>query len=220
MDYLADIRGAFESKGYKPLPNVVVASRGDVWYRHAASTAMVEHILYLSHKPAAKAYSVHVGVFNLDTRVAVAQKLPVLSRFIEPSYLASPFLMERPCWHIFDAGRALKWESVFIIPSPKEPESWPHLFVSLFTDFIERFFFSIRDCNGILELLLRNDPPFEWFLTNPVLRIAEIAALGKIAGVEPSALIGRVDVLSEIISRRLPDVNYRDTINKVFDQLY
>jgi hypothetical protein len=220
MDYLADIRSAFESNGYRPISNVLVASRGDVWYRHTASTATVEHILYLSHKPAAKAYSVHIGACNLDARAAVAQKLPTLNRFIEPSYLASPLLMERPCWHIFDAGRALKWDSVFIIPSPKQPASWPHLFKSLFADFIERYFFSIRDCNGILELLLRNDPPFEWFLTNPVLRIAEIAALGKIARAEPTTLISRIDVLSEIIERRLPDVNYRDTINTVFDQLY
>ncbi len=220
MDYLTDIRCAFESKGYEPLPNVAIASRGDAWYRYTGSTALVEHILYLSHKPAANAYSVHVGAVNLDARMAVAQKLPVLCRFIEPGYLASPFLMERPCWHLFDAGRALKWESVYIIPPPKQPESWPNLFASLFSDFIERLFFSIYNCNGILELLLRNDPPFEWFLTNPVLRIAEIAALGKIAGVAPTTLIGRVDPLREVISRRLPDGNYRATIDTVFDQLY
>jgi hypothetical protein len=192
-----------------------------MWYRHAPSTSTVEHIIYLCHKPSAKAYSIHVGAFNLDARVAVEQKLPLLSRFIEPNYLASPFLMERPCWQLFDAGRALKWESVFVIPPPKNPVSWPRLFESLFADFIERFFFPIRDCKDMQELLLRNDCPFEWFMTNPVLRIAEIAALGKIAGVDPAILVGRVDAFSEIISRRLPaGVNYRDTVNVVFDQMY
>lgn len=220
MNYLAEIRCALESRGYRPLLNEVVASRGDLWYRHVASTAAVEHILYLSYKPAAKAYSVEVGVFNVGARDAVAQKLPALSRFIEPGYLASPILMERPCWHMFDAGRALAWESVFIIPTPRKREHWPQLFQSLFSDFIEQFFFSIRDGSGILELLLRNDPPFEWFMTNPVLRIAEIAALGKIEGIEPAVLISRLDALHEVISRRIPSGDCRTAIAAIFDQLY
>jgi hypothetical protein len=219
MDYLASIRNAFEAKGYERF-EFVAPIPGDIWFKHVLSNSVVEHVLCLSYKPTAKAYSVHVGAFNADARNAVVQKLPQLERFIEPDYLASPFLMERPCWQIFDAGRALRWESIFVIPSPRNPDSWPHQFNLLFTDFIEKFFFCIRDCKGIIELLLRNDAPFEWFMSNPVLRISEIAALGKIAGEEPDFLMGRINVFKEIILRRLPLGNYKDTIDGIFQELY
>jgi hypothetical protein len=220
MTYLSEIRNALEVKGYRPIPNKVTSSRGELWYRHIVSTAAVEHLLYLDYKPAAKAYSVHVGALNLGARIAVAQKLPVLGRFVEPDYLASPILMQRPCWHMFDAGRALNWESVYIIPTPRKEERWPQLFDSLFVDFIDRVFLPIRDCRGIIELLLRNDCPFEWFMSSPALRIAEIAALGKIEGIEPTVLIGRLNLLSEVISRRIPGGDSRDAINAIFEEMY
>lgn len=220
MNILSDIRAAFESRGYERLADAVVASRGDIWYRHESSTAAVEHILYLSYKPSAKAYSVHVGVFNPDVRRAIEGHLVELSRFMEPSYLESPILMKRPCWQMFDAGRALKWDSVFIIPSPRDQNSWTRLFESLFSDFVEPFFFSISDANGIMELLLRNDPPFEWFLTSPVLRIAEIAALGKIPKADQEVLRKKIDAFSDAISRRIPGANYNEAVNVIFEHLY
>jgi hypothetical protein len=56
-------------------------------------------------------------------------------------------------------------------------------------------------------------------MTNPALRIGEIAALGKIEGVEPRALINRVNVLSDVIARRLPGGDYRKAIDTIFEQL-
>lgn len=220
-NYPADIRRAFEMRGYQEIANAIVASAGDVWYRHKASTAQVEHVAYLSYKPTAKAYSVHVGASNADARKAVEEALPRLSQFIEPGYLASPFFMKRPSWQIFDAGRALKWESVFIIPNPRDRDSWPALFDSLFSNFLMPNFFSIHDARGIHELLLRNDAPFEWFMTNPVLRIAEIAALGKIARVDRQELINAIDDYSEMIVRRLHgSTRPSDVINYIFNLLY
>jgi hypothetical protein len=220
MDYLSKIREALETKGYVPFPGAAIAARGDIWFRHESSTPTVNHVLYLSYKPAARAYGVHVGVFDINARAEVEDRLPGLSGFIEPNYLSSPILMNRPCWHIFDAGRALKWGSLFIIPIPRDPGSWQNLLDSLFSDFLAPVFFSIRDAAGILGLLMRNDPPFEWFLTNPVLRIAEIAALGKVAGVDPKVLRAEVDAYAEISARRIPDGQYSQVVSLIFEQFF
>lgn len=220
MHYLSKIQEALEVKGYVPIPGGVIAARGDIWFRHESSTRSLNHMLYLSYKPAARAYGVHVGIFDIDVRAQVVDRLAIFSRFMEPNYLSSPILMSRPCWHLFDAGRALKWGSLFILPIPRDPESWRILLDVLFTDFLAPVFFSIRDAAGIMGLLMRNDKPFEWFLTNPVLRIAEIAALGKCAGADPEVLRAGIDAYAEISARRIPGGQYNQAVSLIFEQFF
>lgn len=200
MSDLKDIRMAFEEYGYEQLKDVVVASRGDIWYRHSSSTEQIEHFAYLNYKPKAKAYSVDVGVQSPRAHQSVAKKLPSISHLIDPGYLAVPFLIDRPCWHMFDAGRFLKWKSIYVIPDPKQRGSWPDLFESLVRDFIEPIFFSINDPAGVRDLLLRNDAPFEWFAKNPVLRMAEIITTSRESGLAPESISETLRILCESIA--------------------
>lgn len=220
MDYLTKIREELFARGYTSISAAVVAAHGDLWLCHQSSTTSVNHVLYLSYKPNAQAYGVHAGIFDPRVHAEIGARLDRLSPFIEHNYLESPFLIDRPCWNLFDAGRALKWGALYVIPTPRDPISWPGQLDSLFSDFLEPTFLSIADANGIMELLLRNDPPFEWFLTNPVLRIAELVGLGRVAGADAELLRSRIDAYAKISARRIPEGQYNRAVDLIFERLF
>jgi hypothetical protein len=215
MSDLEDIAMAFESYGYERQNGLIVASRGDMWYRHKSSTETIEHFAYLSYKPRVKAFDVTIGVVNSKAHQSVKAALPIVGRLIDPGYLATPFLIERPCWHMFNAGRGLNWDSVYVMPNPKDRSGWPILFESLCQDFIEPFFLSIDDLAGIQNLLFRNDPPFEWFGSNPVLRFGEIIALAKEQGWNRKYLADRLRELRSIVTGD----EYSGTADRLIDEL-
>jgi len=208
------------ARGYAPISGAPVAASGDVWLRHKSSTTGVNHVLYLSYKPNARAYGIHAGVFDPFVHAEIRSRLDLFAPYIEQNYLTSPFLINRPCWNLFDAGRALKWGTLYVIPTPRDPLTWTTQLDSLFSDFLEPTILSISDATGIMELLLRNSPPFEWFLTNPVFRIAEIAGLAKIAGANANLLRSRIDAFAETSARRIPAGQYSRAVDLIFEQLF
>lgn len=221
MNVLKDIRQAFEQRGYREMPDVDTMKRGSIWYRHESSTFDIEHVIYLSYKPNAKAYSVHVGVFNPAVRERIIAALPWMSSFVEPIYLADSFFVGRPCWHMFDAGRALNWKSIYVIPDPQDRASWGQLFESLFADFIELNFFNIRDSGGILELLFRNYAPYEWSLTNSIFRTSEIISLGRVCKIDRSILFDRFNNLEMAVSRNIyGGRSYEEVLTELFERFY
>ncbi len=176
------IREEIESRGYKKLADVPIATRGDVWYCHERSTEDATHVLELTYKPKLKAYGVHVGVFNLKARALIEQWMPSLQKFLDPIVLERPYIIGRPCWNCFDAGRGLKWSGTYNLPDPNDRDGWLARVDHLFADFIEPIFFPIRDAQGVQNLLFKTEAPFEWFAADGVLRVSEIVALAWVAG--------------------------------------
>ena len=221
MNVLKDVRQAFERRGYQKMSEVESIGKGDIWYRHVSSTTSVVHVAYLSYKPSSKSYSVHIGAFNPAARDSVIGAMPSLSSFIAPIWLDDKFFLRRPCWHMFDAGRALGWDSIYVIPNPNDREGWSVLFESLFENFIEPIFFEIHNALGVQTLLLRDDPPFEWKYTSSIVRAAEVISLGRESGIDRSTLLERLDPCRSVISRNIyGEKRYEDMVEVLFDQLY
>jgi hypothetical protein len=218
---LREIRSAVEALGYLPIHNAPSVKKQDLWYRRSDGSSKIDSFLFLAYKPKAQAYSVHAGVVSRDARANVLASLASVKEFINPIYLADSFYIERPCWHMFDAGRALDWSSVYIIPDPYDRPNWRARFDELVNDFLAKEIFGISTEREIIDLLMRNDPPFEWSLTNPVLRVSEVVSMARASGLSIDELMLRVDVRQKDITRGLyGSKGYAELMDAVVELLY
>lgn len=220
VNYLKEVRRAFESKGYEVANDAKIFSPGELWYKHKSCTESLVHVVRLELKPSSKSYSVHVGVFNPIVKNIVFSRWDRLKGLISPLRFNEVFLYYY-CWNRFDPGRALEWDFSRLLPDPLNRESWQLRFDSLFCNFIDKFFFPINDDLGIFRLLLRVDVPFEWPVSNPVLRAAEIVVLGKNAGLDREEV--RESLIGIPISAAvdLPEFsNWNDKIKSLLEIYY
>ena len=95
MSLLKELRSALETMGYAEIPDVFAKPKSDRWYRHASSTSLIEHVLYLRYLPAGKGYAIDVGVSSPDARKMVKQFLPTYARYVAPFWLAPAGPLER-----------------------------------------------------------------------------------------------------------------------------
>ncbi|WP_136220086.1 hypothetical protein [Massilia sp. Mn16-1_5] len=192
MNVASGICEILKTKGYEPMASVLKGKK-DLWFRRIGENSDIEHFLSLEYKPTAKAYAVHVGVESICAKNFLKENLPVIRPFLSSSLQESSFLLHSPCWTLFDAGRALRWPAVYVIPNPKEPESWPLMMEEFFDKFLEPLFLPISNASDIRTLLFRTEPPFEWIVSPAVLRAAEVIALSCIDG------LGSEEIMSSII---------------------
>jgi hypothetical protein len=222
MSEILAIRNKFLKNGFVRLPaSTMGVGRGEIWFRHVSSSSEVAYVLSLDYKPSAKAYSVYAGVFCLEARSLVEELLPLVFESIAPIYSKLPLFFSRPCWHMFDAGRALNWDSVYVMPNPHQRSLWPNLFKDLFENFLNPVIFKIEDPLEIIDLLMHNDPPFEWQFGVPLLRASEIIALGRVCGVDRDELGDRINGLRGIIEPSIFGPNsYEDIIEMIFTSVF
>lgn len=182
------IRNALEARGFSEIKTPPAPVTRDRWYRRALLADQMTCVLRLSYKPAAQAYSVYAGVVHAGVRTAIVDATPVMMALLPTMYFTPFPYVPDACWTMFNAGRALRWESVYIMPAAQKGSAWPAPIEQLMGEFLEPVIFSIKDETDLMQLLLRNDAPFGWMATNPVLRAAEIIALGSIADAERTDL--------------------------------
>jgi hypothetical protein len=209
---LKNFRIALEDHGYLPMDLPAMSGSGDIWYRNKRSSDDAIHVMELGYKPLSKAYSVHVGVYNARAREMIERAMPLLKPFIKPPLVCFDIFFDRKCWQLFDAGRALKWKSTYMIPDPKNRGGWPELVDDLFLNFLNPIFFPINDAMGIRNLLSRQDAPFEWFATPAVLRAAEIIALGIVGNIDEDEIRSHISFFRDDLRDDLP-------VGKSFDEL-
>lgn len=198
MSDAEEFRCAFESLGYIALPGVRSASR-DRWYRFASSTEQAVHIASLQFKPAAKAYGVRLGVYSPKAQALVRQALQTILRYLHPAFAADPAkYFSQPHWMLFDVGRALEWP-LLAIPNPLGRDEWRSQLSALRERYLEGIFWKVRTVDELIELVLRNDTPFEWSVSGPVLRTAELIALSRIANRDVADVIFRIRALEQTV---------------------
>lgn len=198
--YLDNFREAFEAKGYRPLQGVHSRAIGDIWYRFETSNNQATHLANLQYKPTADAYAVRLATFNPDAQRLVRNALPLILRYLHPSFASNGAkYFDRPHWLLFDVGRALQWP-LLAIPNPFAREAWPSQLQELLTKFLEPIFWKINGTHDIQELLFRNEIPFEWSVSGPVVRVAEIVALSKIEKSEDPAIKKRILDFKQVIT--------------------
>ena len=202
------------------MADVVSIGTGDLWYRKNTIDGAIEHILYLSYKPKAQAYSVNVGVISPYIRTVLFGKKELLLECMAPIYAADVNYFNKPCWQVFNAGRALDWPSVYVLPDPLNQDGWGQQVDELFLKFIEPNFGAVNDICGIKKILLRDSPPFEWSITNVILRAAEIVAIGAAAKIDMAVLEAELIYFKEYISKAQQKFSYEDIIERLFDIFY
>jgi hypothetical protein len=215
MSLLKDLRSALEAKGYAVMADVVGKPKRDLWYRHASSTSSIEHVLYLRYMPAGRGYGIYAGVSNPDARNMVKQFLPAYARYVEPIWLDPAGLLARPCWQVFCAARAMNWD-YGCIPSPLHRHTWETDLDLLYSRFIEPVFLSIRDLDSLNSLLLKSTMPFEWFMTNPTLRVLELAALAKITNADANHLRVTIEPQFKVMRNNVPGGEVANMVNDIF----
>lgn len=198
---LSDFTSAFEAHGYRQAEGVPRHHPMDRYYRHEGSTKDAGHYAALDYKPKLNSFGVRVGVSNPNVMTQLNHVLPLITKYLHPAASRAQF-SEAPCWTMFDAGRRLDWD-LLSIPAPIQRESWPSQLQQLVTEFLEPIFWPIKDSKGILELLLRNETPFEWFATGAVLRVAEIVALSRLAKIQSSDVYQHVRQFESEILRQM-----------------
>jgi hypothetical protein len=117
---------------------------------------------------------------------------------------------------LFDAGRALNWP-LLMCPDPFAREQWPDQQRALVSRLLEPIFWNMRSAGDIMELLYRDDIPFEWGVSGPVLRAAEIVALSKILELDPSAVKEKLVSHKKVISLGMHgSIDYDGMIDEFF----
>jgi len=218
---LREIRGAVEALGFLPVQIAATVKKQNLWYKHSELRDSIDKYLFLAHKPKAQAYSIHVGVVGRNAHARVIAALDGIKEFVAPIYLADSFYIERPCWHMFDAGRALNWNSVYVIPNPYNPSNWRERFDELVNKFLTKEILEISSERKIIDLLLRNDAPFEWSLTNSVLRVAEVVAMAKVSELSVGELMSKLSLLQKDITRGLyGSKSYAKAMDAIVELLY
>lgn len=202
MKALEGIHLSLVERGYEPISSMSGVKK-DFWYRRAGQEPDIENLLFLEYKPSVKAYSVHAGVVSISVRNLLKRELPLIRTFLGSALQENVALLNSPCWNLYDAGRALRWRSVYVVPDPKLREEWPILIEQLFRDFLEPIFLTVRDVEGVRAVLCRNDPPFEWMVSPAVLRAAEVIALSCVAGLGLEEILSNMARFEDEIARKL-----------------
>ena len=178
VSVLADFVKAFEALGYVRMVDVRNTDPQDILFRHESSTNDVMQFASLTYKPRQDAYALRIGISNLDAMIALKDVVSVLDPYLHPA-ISREDLRIWPCWTMFNAGRALKWPFVSI-PDPRNRRAW-QMQLQAFAERLLPVFLKTSSASGILNLLLRDDEPFDWWATNTVLRTAEVVALNRVS---------------------------------------
>jgi hypothetical protein len=201
--------------GYAEIPDVFAKPKSDRWYRHASSTSTIEHVLYLRYMPAGKGYGIAVGASSPDARKLVNQFLPTYAKYVDPYWLDPAAGLARPCWQVFNADRAMHWD-YGCLPSPFHRDTWETDLDQLYSRFIEPVFLSIRDPDSLSSLLLKSTMPFEWFMTNPTLRVLELAALARITKADAHRLRAAIEPQFKVMRNNVPNGEVENMVNDIF----
>jgi hypothetical protein len=215
-----DFLNAFVGLGYHYIDGAPLVSRRDGWLLYDRSTEEVTHVATLEFKPTAKSYAVRLGIFNPYAQRLVKRALPSILRYLHPALSRnSESYFGRPHWMLFDAGRALKWP-LLMCPDPFVREQWPDQLSALVARLLEPIFWNIRSAGDIIELLYRDDIPFEWGVSGPVLRVAEIVALSKVLELDPGSVKEKLVSHKKAISLGMHgSTDYDGMIDEFFDRI-
>ena len=182
-----DVISAFVLRGYQ---RIAGGGRGTQWYRGPASKPEATQYVVLENKSTARAFGVLVGFGNERARIIRRELEPtvrVRSRSMHP-------LNDYPCWSLFDAGRALGW-SLLALPSPIDRQQGPTQFAQLCETFLKPVCENVTTAELGMERLMRVEVPFDWEVSNAVMRVAEVVCVARACSADFAALKHRLEAL-------------------------
>ncbi len=204
LKILESLRERFASLGYQPFVSPLNYDKRDVWLRRFSepSRSKFATIVFLQFKPSFKAYSVAFGVVEDDLMQQVRQllMLPTVRELLSDWQCARP--IESPCWNLFDAGRALGWRYL-CIPDLDGQVEWGVEFEAIQSTLLEQHAHKVVDNLTYVRFLLRSAKPFEWWISDPVLRAIEVIVASTRLGHSVETMILELDVAREQVEAAL-----------------
>lgn len=197
------IRRQFIALGFESIVSNLCFDKRDVWLlrRHSRETKF-STVLYLQYKPTFKAYSIAFGVLD-DGIVQQMRRLlihPSVQDFLRDWKCARP--VELPCWNLFSVGRGLGWPFL-CIPDLDDPNAWEFEMERLNSVYLNGVAYRIDGDESFAEFLLRADKPFEWRMSDPVLRAGEVALALVRCGRSTGAITSALEPVRECIENAL-----------------
>jgi hypothetical protein len=176
-------------------------SRSDEkWYRWEGARSDIDHFVVTFHKSGLNGFSVFMGMSHPGVLQKLKDISPVLLGFLAPRYRRDPYLLSYPSWQKFDAGRHLGWE-FYTLRNEEGSQTWRAEATRLMKEFILPEFEKVGTADSLAKFLLRNDEPFEWDITHPVLRMAEVILLAQEAGWDKDQTRKMVQPYRELLER-------------------
>lgn len=183
-----DVQEALASRGYHSRQFTSPNSNEVQYFVSPKSSSAVTQILTARFLPKWSAYEFGFGFKCLPAHT----KLQPVESLIEDLNKTPRLNVERVLWTSFFAGQVLGIGGD-ILPDPTRREAGSDRFQHLCAELLDPILESTTTCEQVLKILLKNEKPFAWTV-NPVLRAAEVIAIGAELGVaiDPlkSALLG------------------------------
>jgi hypothetical protein len=167
--------GALEALDYQRWPKFRPSSGRNIWYRRSGSEDEMYHVAYLAYQPRGKAYGLQLGFFS-DGELCILERChhTVLQQ-LHPNQPPPDFSMFI-LWMLFTLGSATD-PRLLSIPDPLGRYTWQTQLASLQKNYLEPYFWPVKNARQARERLLTGQPPFGWTEGDPTLRAAQCLAL-------------------------------------------
>jgi hypothetical protein len=173
----------FEGLGFKWIGPAHGEPPSSGWYEQTRCTGDVSHFARLAYKPRYEAFEIRIGFEHSESRRLLDRTADRVLTLLHPAAYELKVLSS-PCWVTFNVGATLKWP-FFLMPDPMKPNRWMEQ-VDELIDLLTTKVWCITDAPQVLRALDSDEPPFQWAMTQNILRAAEIIVVSKLLGVDRS----------------------------------
>jgi len=180
----------------------------------------VEHFLYLGTD--IKHHKYFAGKFGLRSSTAETYSIAALLKYGHPNFRLWTSQLDREigCTISFDLGRfdwALKQYARIAVAFGKD-ELAEHI-TALVRDRLKPVVQDVTDLAGHLQLLVSDIEPHVWFATNPIIRAAQIVAIGCHLALSRPTIQDMLSPHHRLISTYLVEPKFKSSVDVFVDRL-
>ena len=169
---------SFKKYGYKEAGERIYGFGEDALFvRQSPINPDISHFVRFDFASRTRGYSVKAGVCSASAIEQLRLCWRVIRDYVHQNLGSEQWAIPNgPCWTFFEVGRWMKW-NLLLIPDPIDKSiSWNLQLEEMIERFMAPFMWSIHSGEQVISVLEKNSSPFEWVVTNSILRLSEIAA--------------------------------------------
>lgn len=180
----------------------------------------VEHFLYLGTD--IKRHKYLAGKFGLRSSTAEAYSIATLLKYGHPNFRLWTSQLDREigCSISFDLGRFdLSLKQYARIPATVGKDELAQHITALVRDRLKPVVQDVTDLAGHLQLLVSDIEPYVWFATNPIIRAAQIVAIGIHLALSRRTIQDMLSPHHRLISTYLVEPELKSSVDTFVDRL-